>query len=91
MVEVVEKVVEGFEPMKAELDDMKINIEAEKELEREAFEKALTEKYADRVERIEKLLATITYTEEVEIPDPVEEAEVEEDVTEQPASQPTLY
>lgn len=75
MVEVVERIVVGFEPMKAELDEMKINIEAEKQIEREEFEKALAEKYADREERIEKLLATITYTEEVEIPDePVEEA-----------------
>lgn len=73
MVEVVEKVVVGFEPMKLELDEMKINIEAEKQIEREEFEKALEEKYADRVERIDKLLATITYTEEVEVPDIVEE------------------
>ena len=90
MVEVVEKIVVGFEPMKAELDEMKINIEAEKEIEREEFEKALEEKYADRVERIEKLLATITYKEEVEVPDPVEEVETEE-MTEQPISQNTLY
>ena len=41
MVEVVEKIREGFETMKAELDEMKANIDAEKELEREAFEKAL--------------------------------------------------
>ena len=90
MVEVVEKIVVGFEPMKAELDEMKINIEAEKELEREEFEKALAEKYADRVERIEKLIATITYTEEVEVPDLVEETE-EEQTIEQPVPQSTIY
>ena len=75
MVEVVEKVREGFEPMKNELDQMKANIEAEKELEREAFEKALEEKYFDRATRIENILAQIVYTEEIEVPDPVEETE----------------
>ena len=87
MVEVVEKIREGFEPMKAELDEMKANIEAEKELEREAFEKALEEKFADRAERIENILSQIVYTEEVEVPDTVEEAETEE-TTEQSVSQP---
>lgn len=86
MVEIVEKVREGFETMKLELDDMKANIEAEKELEREAFEKSLEEKYADRAERIENILAQIVYTEEIEVPDEVEEvAEAEETV-----SQPTV-
>ena len=89
MVEVVEKIREGFEPMKAELDEMKANIEAEKELEREAFEKALEEKFADRVERIENILSQIVYTEEVEVPDPVEETLTEE-ATERPVTQP-LY
>lgn len=87
MVEVVEKIREGFEPMKAELDEMKANIEAEKELEREAFEKALEEKFADRAERIENILSQIVYTEEVEVPDTVDEAETEE-TTEQSVSQP---
>lgn len=73
MVIVVEKVREGFETMKAELDEMKVNIDAEKEIEREAFEKALEEKYADRSTRIESILSQIVYTEEVEVPDPVEE------------------
>ena len=73
MVVTVEKVREGFEPMKNELDEMKVNIEAEKELEREAFEKALEEKYQDRCVRIDNILAQIVYTEEVEVPDPVEE------------------
>lgn len=89
MVEVVEKIREGFEPMKAELDEMKANIEAEKELEREAFEKALEEKFADRAERIENIRSQIVYTEEVEVPDPVEETLTEE-ATEQPVTQP-LY
>lgn len=87
MVEVVEKIREGFEPMKAELDEMKANIEAEKELEREAFEKALEEKFADRAERIENILSQIVYTEEIEVPDTVDEAETEE-TTEQSVSQP---
>jgi hypothetical protein len=89
MVEVVEKIREGFEPMKAELDEMKANIEAEKELEREAFEKALEEKFADRAERIENILSQIVYTEEIEVPDSVEETLTEE-ATEQPVTQP-LY
>ena len=87
MVEIVEKVREGFETMKLELDDMKANIEAEKELEREAFEKSLEEKYADRAERIENILAQIVYTEEIEIPDEIEEEVVEADET---VSQPTV-
>lgn len=87
MVEVVEKIREGFEPMKAELDEMKANIEAEKELEREAFEKALEEKFADRAERIENILSQIVYTEEIEVPDTVDETETEE-TTEQSVSQP---
>jgi hypothetical protein len=66
MVIVVEKIREGFETMKTELDEMKVNIDAEKEIEREAFEKALEEKYADRNARIEGILAQIVYTEEVE-------------------------
>ena len=78
MVEIVEKIREGFDTMKSELDDMKANIEAEKELEREQFEKALAEKYADRAERIENILAQIVYTEEIEVPDPVEETPTEE-------------
>lgn len=73
MVEVVEKIREGFETMKAELDEMKANIDAEKALEREEFEKALEEKFADRAERIENIRSQIVYTEEVEVPDPVEE------------------
>lgn len=82
MVVVVEKIREGFEPMKAELDGMKANIEAEKALEREEFEKALEEKFADRAERIENILSQIVYTEEVEVPDPVEETA--EETVEQP-------
>lgn len=75
----VEKVREGFEPMKAELDEMKVNIDKEKEAERQEFEKALEEKYADRSARIENILAQIVYIEEVEVPDPVEEfSETEE-------------
>ena len=77
MVITVEKIREGFETMKSELDDMKVNIDAEKEIEREAFEKALNEKYAEKEERIEKMLSVIVYTEEVEIPDPVVETETE--------------
>lgn len=88
MVEVVEKIREGFEPMKAELDEMKANIEAEKAIEREAFEKALEEKYADRAERIENILLQIVYTEEIEVPDPVEENTEE---TTDTADTPTLY
>ena len=80
MVEVVEKVREGFEPMKNELDQMKANIEAEKELEREEFEKALEEKYFDRETRIDRILEQIVYTEEIEVPDPVEETEIGEAV-----------
>lgn len=80
MVEVVEKVREGFEPMKNELDQMKANIEAEKELEREEFEKALEEKYFDRATRIDRILEQIVYTEEIEVPDPVEETELDEAV-----------
>jgi hypothetical protein len=75
MVIQVEKVREGFETMKNELDQMKTNIEAEKSLEREAFEKALEEKYADRASRIENILSQIVYTENEEVPDPVEETE----------------
>jgi hypothetical protein len=75
MVIQVEKVREGFETMKNELDQMKTNIEAEKSLEREAFEKALEEKYADRASRIENILSQIVYTEDEEVPDPVEETE----------------
>lgn len=73
MVEVVEKVREGFENMKLELDAMKLNIQAEKETERIAFEKALEEKYADRSERIDKILSQIVYTEEIEVLDPAEQ------------------
>jgi hypothetical protein len=80
VVEVVEKVREGFEPMKNELDQMKANIEAEKELEREEFEKALEEKYFDRATRIDRILEQIVYTEEIEVPDPVEETEIGEAV-----------
>ena len=77
MVEVVEKVREGFETMKLELDDMKANIDTEKALEREEFEKKLEEKFAEKTERIENILSQIVYTEEVEVPDPVEETETE--------------
>ena len=76
MVQVVEKVREGFEAMKNELDEMKLNIEAEKELEREAFEKALEEKFADRFARIENILAQIVYTEEIEVQEQVEEQQI---------------
>lgn len=86
MVEIVEKVREGFETMKLELDDMKANIEAEKELEREAFEKSLEEKYADRAERIENILAQIVYTEEIEVPDEVEEVVEAEETVSQPTT-----
>ena len=65
MVELVERVREGFETMKGELDEMKANIETEKQIEREAFERSLEEKYADRAERIENILAQIVYTEVV--------------------------
>ena len=82
MVEIVEKVREGFEPMKAELDEMKANIEAEKAVEREEFEKELEAKFADRAERIDNILSQIVYTEEVEVPDPIEEQ-----TTEEPTSQ----
>ena len=88
MVEVVEKVREGFETMKTELDEMKANIENEKALEREAFEKALEEKFAEKTERIENILSQFVYTEEVEVPDPVEEMETETEV--QDDFQPTL-
>lgn len=73
MVEIVEKIREDFESMKAELDEMKVSIDAKKEIEREAFEKALEEKYADRSARIDNILSQIVYTEEIEVPDPVEE------------------
>jgi hypothetical protein len=66
--------------MKNELDQMKANIEAEKELEREEFEKALEEKYFDRATRIDRILEQIVYTEEIEVPDPVEETEIGEAV-----------
>ena len=89
MIEVVEKIRDGFETMKAELDEMKANIEAEKELEREAFEKALEEKFADRAERIENIISQIVYTEEIEVPDPVEEMPTEE-IAETPVVQ-TIY
>lgn len=82
MVIVVEKIREGFETMKTELDEMKVNIDAEKEIEREAFEKALNEKYADRNARIESIMSQIVYTEEVEVPDPVEETETTTEETE---------
>ena len=83
MVEVVVKVREGFETMKAELDEMKVNIDAEKEIEREAFEKALEEKYADRSARIDNILSQIVYTEEVVVPDMVEEPIMETTIVEE--------
>ena len=83
MIVTVEKVREGFETLKAQVDEKQASLEAEKALEREAFEKALEAKYADQNARLEQILSVIVYTEDIEVPDEVEET-VEQEQTQPP-------
>lgn len=80
-IKTVVKALEGFERQFDELNEMKANLEVEKEMARQEALAEVDRKFADKEVQIDKVLATVTQVEEVEVPDEVEV--VEESVAEE--------
>lgn len=77
MIKTIVEALEGFEQQFYELNEMKSNIEAEKE---QAKIEALAEvdrKFEAKLNRIEKVLELVSESKEVEVPDEEVEEEVE--------------
>lgn len=72
MVKTVTTPIEGFENLYAELSEMQDKHEANKQAEIDRAVAAVEERYAEMSERIEKLKAEISVTEEIEVEEPVE-------------------
>lgn len=75
MIKTVVKALEGFEKQFDELNEMKANLELEKE---EAIKVAIAEveaKFATKSQRIDMVLETVSVTEEIEVEDEVAEEE----------------
>lgn len=82
MLKPVVKALEGFEKQFDELNEMKTNLEAEKEVARQEALAEVDKRFEVKSERIDRVLETVSETVEVEVPDEeVEETvEVEEEV-----------
>lgn len=93
MLKTVVKALEGFETLYEQVSEMKANIEADKE---EAIKIAVADveaKFAEKSTKIDELLAKVSETEEIEVPDE-ESVEVVEEATEveaQPVAVETIY
>lgn len=84
MVEKIVKAKVGFEEIFAKINEMKANLEAEKE---EAIKLAIAkveEVYAGKSADIDNVLAGVSVVEEIEVPEVTEEVVAEEVVEEQP-------
>ena len=69
MIKTVVKALEGFEKQFDDLTEMKANLEADKA---EAIKVAIAEveaRFVTKSERIDKVLETVSETEEIEVPD----------------------
>lgn len=81
MTKTVVKALEGFEKMYDELNEMKANLEVEKEHEKEVAFAKIEEKYSDKSAKIDEILAGVSVTEEIEVPDEEVSVESVEDKT----------
>lgn len=81
MLKTVVKALEGFEKQFDELVEMKANLEREKEMAKEIALAEVEKKFEEKAQRIDKVLETVSETEEIEVPDEevTEEAETVED------------
>ena len=97
MIKTVVKALEGFERQFDDLNEMKANLELEKEEAKKVAIAEVEAKFAVKSERIDKVLETVSVTEEIEVPDEevvttevVYDGEVVEEVAPQVESN-TLY
>ena len=84
MTKIIVKALEGFEKIFDELNEMKMNIEADKQTAYEEAMLKIDEEFAEKLDRIDRSLEVVSTTEEIEVPDE-EEVVVEEtaEVTEE--------
>lgn len=83
MVKTIVEPLEGFDVIFDELNAKKAGLEAEKAV---AVEQALAEvdaKFVEKLERIEKALATVSEAKEIEVEDEVVEEVVDGEVSEE--------
>lgn len=77
MTKTVLKALEGFERQFDELQEMKANLENEKEIARNEALLEVERKFALKSEQIERVIATVSIAEEIEVPDVEVEADNE--------------
>lgn len=85
MLKVVVEALEGFEKQYDELNEMKANIENEKEVAYAEAKAEIDGKFAVKLEKINEVLESISVSKEVEVEDEIVEDAVEENVAENPA------
>lgn len=77
MIKTVVKALEGFEKQFEEINEMKAKLDEEKELARQVALEQVELNFAERARKIDNVLAVISETEEIEVPDePVAEEEI---------------
>lgn len=77
MTKTVLKALEGFERQFDELQEMKANLENEKEIAKNEALLEVERKFALKSEQIERVIATVSIAEEIEVPDVEVEADHE--------------
>lgn len=77
MTKTVLKALEGFERQFDELQEMKANLENEKEIAKNEALLEVERKFALKSEQIERVIATVSIAEEIEVPDVEVEADNE--------------
>lgn len=82
MIKTVVKALEGFEKQFNEINEMKANLEKDKEVAIQAAIAEVEEKFVEKSERLDKVLALVSVTEEIEVPDE-EEPSVTEDTAQE--------
>ena len=83
MIKTVVRALEGFEKQFDELNEMKANLENDKEIAKQEALAEVDRKFEQRQSQIDRVLKTVSETEEIEVPDEEIVAETEEvDVTE---------
>lgn len=78
MIKTVVKALEGFEKQFDELNEMKANLENDKEIAKQEALAEVDRKFETRQSQIDKVLETVSVTEEIEVADEEEVVAVDE-------------
>lgn len=78
MIKTVVKALEGFEKQFDELNEMKANLENDKEIAKQEALAEVERKFEARQSQIDRVLETVSVTEEIEVADEEEVVAVDE-------------